>query len=133
MTQHAYSPDTGEIIHIETPSDWMASTDVAPPAFDAQTAGCFWRGTAWEIVAAKPEAAPVPLSISMRQARLVLLGAGLLDTVNAGIKMMPVAAQIEWEFASEVRRDNALIATLATALGLDDAALDGLFTQGATL
>jgi hypothetical protein len=131
--KYAYSPDTLEFIRIETPSEWMGLTDVGPPVFDPATAGCFWRGTAWEIVAAQPEVAPVPAAISMRQARLVLLGAGLLDTVNAGIKGMPPAAQIEWEFASEVRRDNALIATLAATLGLDGAKLDELFTQGATL
>ena len=128
-----YSPHTREHIATDEPADWMGATPVAPPAFDPATAGCFWRDTAWEIVVVTPEAVPVPKSISMRQARLALLAAGLLDTVNAGIKAMPPAAQIEWEFAGEVRRDNALIATLATALGLDVAALDHLFTQGAAL
>jgi hypothetical protein len=46
---------------------------------------------------------------------------------------MPQAAQIEWEYAQEVRRDNALISTLAGALGLDEAALDALFEAGAAL
>ncbi|MDZ7918523.1 hypothetical protein [Rhodoferax sp.] len=132
MTHH-YSPHTGEHIVTDDPADWMGSTDVAPPPYDAAAAGCFWRGTAWEIVVPTPEAAPVPAVISMRQARLVLLGAGLLDAVNVGIQGMPQAAQIEWEFASEVRRDNALIATLAMTQGLDGAALDSLFTLGATL
>ena len=72
-------------------------------------------------------------SITMRQARLALLGAGLLDQVNAGMSTMPQAAQIEWQFASEVRRDNALIGAMATALGLDDAAIDALFAAGAAL
>ena len=72
-------------------------------------------------------------SITMRQARLALLGAGLLDQVNAGMSTMPQAAQIEWQFASEVRRDNALIGAMATALGLDDAAIDALFAAGADL
>jgi len=75
----------------------------------------------------------IPQSISMRQARLALLAAGLLDQVNAGMATMPQSAQIEWEFASEVRRDNALIGAMATALGLDDEALDSLFTAGALL
>jgi hypothetical protein len=46
---------------------------------------------------------------------------------------MPQAAQIEWEYAQEVRRDNALISTLAANLGLDSAAVDMLFTAGAAL
>lgn len=52
MTQHAYSPDTGELIRTETPAEWMALTDIAPPDFDAATAGCFFRDGAWEIVVA---------------------------------------------------------------------------------
>jgi hypothetical protein len=80
-----------------------------------------------------PPPSKVPTVITMRQARLALLGAGLLDTVNAGISAMPQAAQIEWEYAQEVRRDNALISTLAANLGLDSAAVDMLFTAGAAL
>lgn len=54
MTQYAYSPDTGELIRTESPADWMGSTDVTPPAFDPATAGCFWRGGAWEVVVPTP-------------------------------------------------------------------------------
>lgn len=71
--------------------------------------------------------------ITMRQARLALLAAGLLDTVDAGIASLPRAAQIEWEYAAEVRRDNALIGSMATALGLTSQDLDSLFSAGAVL
>ena len=54
MAQYAYSPDTGEIIRTETPADWMGTTSVAPPEFDPATAGCFWCGDHWEIVASMP-------------------------------------------------------------------------------
>jgi hypothetical protein len=53
----------------------------------------------------------------MRQARLALLGAGLLDTVNAAIAAMPGAAddaaRIEWEFATTIERSNPLFTQLA--------------------
>lgn len=62
MTQYAYSPHTGEHIVTDNPSDWMGLTDVAPPTYDRATAGCFWRGGAWEIVIATPEA-PTPETI----------------------------------------------------------------------
>jgi hypothetical protein len=78
------------------------------------------------------EPAPVTV-VSMRQARLALLAAGLLDDANAAVAAAGQAAQIEWEFSNEVRRDNALIAALAGPLGLDAAALDALFEQAATL
>jgi len=79
----------------------------------------------------------VPASVSMRQARLALLGAGLLSSVDAAIAAMPSpakeAAQIEWDYASEVQRDNALIASLASGLGLTEAQVDDLFIAAAAL
>jgi hypothetical protein len=79
----------------------------------------------------------VPKSISMRQARLALLGAGLLAQVDAAIAAMPgvegEAARIEWEYASEVRRDNPLFTAMAAQLGLSGEQLDDLFRTAATL
>lgn len=80
-----------------------------------------------------PPPSKVPTSLSMRQARLALLGAGLLDTVQAGVATMPQASQIEWEFAATVDRSSPLVAALSGALGLDDAALDVLFEAGVGL
>lgn len=48
--QYAYSPDTGELIQTDTPADWMQTTTIAPPAFDAATAGCFFQNGAWVVV-----------------------------------------------------------------------------------
>lgn len=90
--------------------------------------------TADEIEAMRP---PVPQSITMRQARLALLNAGLLDDVEAAIITMDepqrTQTQIEWEYAQTVQRDNALVAALGPKLGLDDAAIDSLFSMAATL
>ena len=81
--------------------------------------------------------ASTPQVVTMRQARLALLGVGKLDDVAAAIAGLPSpqkeAAQIEWEYSAEVKRDSALVTQLAPALGLDAAALDALFTQAATL
>ncbi len=75
--------------------------------------------------------------VTMRQARLALLQAGMLTQVNTAIANMAApdgdAARITWEFSSEVRRDNPLIGQLATALGLTSTQLDQLFTTAATL
>lgn len=83
------------------------------------------------------ESPPVPQSITMRQARLALLNAGLLDDVEAAIITMDepqrTQTQIEWEYAQTVERDNALVAALGPMLGLDDAAIDSLFSMAATL
>lgn len=93
-----------------------------------------WQETVIEATPA-PEAASQ--SITMRQARLALLNAGLLDDVEAAIITMDepqrTQTQIEWEYAQEVQRDNALVAALGPKLGLDDAAIDSLFSMAATL
>lgn len=78
---------------------------------------------------APPE--PVPEAVTMRQARLALLGAGLLDSVNTAIAAMTgtagAAARIEWEYSKEVQRNKELVQALGPALGLSDAQLDALF------
>lgn len=137
MAQYAYSPDTGELIRTDNPADWMGTTSVAPPEFDPATAGCFWRGDYWEIVPGEVPSDPVPKVVTMRQARLALLGAGLLTQVNTAVANMPGAegdaARITWEFAGDVQRSDALLAQLANALNLSTAQLDDLFRTAATL
>ncbi len=84
-----------------------------------------------------PIPTPIPAMVTMRQARLALLAAGYLPAVDTAIAALPSpqkeAAQIEWDYSSVVERDMPLVATLATALGLDEAALDALFTTASTL
>lgn len=81
-------------------------------------------------------AGSVPSSITMRQARLALLGAGLLGTVQAALEALPEgpreAALIEWEYAATVDRDSPLLQQVVDAGGLD-LDLDELFTVGSTL
>ena len=86
---------------------------------------------------ALPEPPYVPSVVSMRQARLALLGAGLLASVDAAIDSLPSpqkeAARIEWEYATEVQRVSGLVPMMGAALGLDDAALDALFVAAVAL
>ena len=81
---------------------------------------------------------PPVTTVTMRQARLALLRAGLLDNVDAAIAAIPDetqrrAAQIEWEYASIVERNSALIQQLAPALGMTEAQMDELFATAAGL
>jgi hypothetical protein len=85
-----------------------------------------------------PTPQPVPETVTARQARLALLRAGLLDSVDAALAALPDpqerrAAQIEWEYATEIRRDSPLIAALAPLLGLTDEQVDDLFRAAAGL
>lgn len=97
----------------------------------------------WDVVALTSQEiedarrAMVPAAVTMRQARLALLGAGLLASVDAAIDGLPSpqkeAARIEWEYATEVQRLSGLVPMMGAALGLDDAALDDLFVAAVTL
>lgn len=84
-----------------------------------------------------PEPAPVPQMVTMRQARLALLGAGLLDDVEAAIAALPepqqTAARIEWDYSSEVHRSRPFVQQLAAAMGLTGEQLDSLFRTAAEL
>lgn len=86
----------------------------------------------------RPAAAPVvPQEVTMRQARLALYSAGMLDAAQAVIDALPMPqrrqAQIEWEYALSVRRDHPLIA-LMIAQGLaTEVEVDGLFVAAAGL
>ena len=80
---------------------------------------------------------PVPQVVSMRQARLALLGAGLLSTVDAAIDAQaePLKSQIEieWTYATEIDRQRPTLLALAPALGLDSDDLDNLFIAASQL
>lgn len=81
---------------------------------------------------------PVPQSVTMRQARLALLGIGLLDDVDAAIAAIPdpvqrTAAEIEWEYAQTVDRNSPFTQQMAVGLSLTAEQLDALFTQAAGL
>ena len=84
-----------------------------------------------------PTPPPVPAVVSMRQARLALLGAGLMPQVAAALEALPSpqreAAQIEWEYSNEVHRYRLFVQTLGATLGLTNAQLDALFVAAAQL
>ena len=84
-----------------------------------------------------PPPSKVPQAVTMRQARLALLGVGLLQSVSDAVAAMPGiegdAARIEWEYAQDVQRSNPFVAQLGAALGLDDAEIDALFVEAAKL
>lgn len=82
--------------------------------------------------------ATVPRSVTMRQGRLALLGAGLLDQVDATLAATADdaqrrAAQIEWEYAQVIERDSDWVSRLSAALSLSREQVDALFIQAAAL
>jgi hypothetical protein len=75
-----------------------------------------------------------PKVVTMRQARLVLLQSNLLATIETAIITgTDEAMKIEWEYATEVRKDWASLVTLTESLGMTSTELDSLFTIASTL
>ena len=72
-------------------------------------------------------------TVTPRQVRLALLAEGLLDAVDAYVASQPRAVQLEWEYASEIRRDNLLMLAAAPALGKTPAQFQQLLNYAATL
>lgn len=80
-----------------------------------------------------PPAPPVPQSVTPRQVRLLLLSQGLLSQVEALIAQQDEATKITWAYASEFRRDDPLLISLAQSLSLSDQQLDEFFIAAASL
>jgi hypothetical protein len=79
-----------------------------------------------------------PDAVTMRQARLALLQANLLDQVEQALNSIPDETQkraslIEWEYAAEVQRNSPLTNSLSAALGLTEIQTDELFRAAAGL
>lgn len=85
------------------------------------------------VVTRAPNSIPVPSEVTMRQARLALHNAGLLDVVNTSVNQAGGAALIEWEYAGSVQRNNGLLQRLIPVIGITEAQLDTLFIAAANL
>ncbi len=121
---HGLAPDVRAAL-----SAWVAAGNtiaayVAPPAPPPPTA--------------EEQRASMP-SISPRQLRLALIGAGVsLASVDAAIAAIPdqaqrEAAQVEWEYATTYVRTHPLIVSLTPALGLTDEQVDDLWQAAGAL
>lgn len=93
-----------------------------------------WGVTVEEV----PDPAPTPVEpteywvCTPRQARMALLQAGLLPAVEAAVAEAGELTKIQWEYATEVRRDDPNIIALAQGLGIEDQ-LPALFALAVTL
>lgn len=78
-----------------------------------------------------PPAPSIPVSITPRQARLALNAAGLLTQADAAVAATDEETRISWQFATEIRRDNSIIAAMAQTLNLTTTQVDDLFRAAA--
>ena len=147
MPKTAYSPHTGELIETATPSDWMATTELAPPDFNKASQACFFSNGAWVIVDTEinRDLGSVPQQITRYQSRAALLMAGLLDDAQALIDSLPTDSadasanltnrltKMAWGEALHFERSSQMIISLGALLGLTPEQIDDLFVFGATI
>jgi len=122
--------ETGRVIATATDAHQCANCIAAPDEWDG-------RFDKWTVVDGELMEV-VPEVVTPRQAKIALLQAGLLDDVEAAIESLEDPAlkrlaQIEWEYAQEVRRDWPLLVLLAGLIGLSDDQVDELFVVAAGL
>ena len=77
-------------------------------------------------------------SVTPRQIRLALIHSGIpLQAVNDAIAALPSPhremAEVEWEYATTVERNNPLVDMIATANSMSSADIDAFFKLAATL
>jgi len=76
----------------------------------------------------------LPVVVTMRQARLALHQSGLLATIESAISGgTDEEMKIEWEYATELRRDWSSLIALTTQLGMTSKQLDDLFILAGSL
>lgn len=71
--------------------------------------------------------------LSAWQVRKVLRQFNMLDTVKLAVSQADEITQEAWEYATEFKRDDAVLNAMAQVLGLTDEQLDNLFEVGITL
>lgn len=101
---------------------------VHAPSLDVEYEG--YTLTEW--VMGEPPPA-VPRTITPRQCRIMLAQQGLLSQVESAIAQMDEATKITWEYAIEFRRDDHLLAAMATSLDLTDEQVDQMFIAAAAI
>ena len=90
---------------------------------------------AWLEEGNTPEPADIPPviipTLTMRQARLALLDAGLLDEVEAAITTPE--NRIWWDYSTTVERSHPLVNAVLAALGKTESEIDSMFIDASTL
>jgi len=86
------------------------------------------------------QSAPVaaPDSLTAVQIRLWLVAHGIsLEQVDAAIAALPddtrEATRIEWEYSATIHRASSTLVAMATAFGMDSAAIDAAFLEASQL
>lgn len=90
----------------------------------------FWLYDGNEFTASPPPPVVIP-TLTMRQARLALLDADILDEVEAAITTPE--NRIWWDYSTTVERNHPLVDAVLAALGKSPKEIDEMFIEAAKL
>jgi hypothetical protein len=135
----------GELDYPDSDGIPFGTTRTAPPEIP-EGYYCRWSGRGWELTLDPPRPQQVQYIepprpdikvVSMRQARRILFQYGYLEDINNYIATLPSPekelAQIDWEYAADVRKDSELVRALAMHLELSNEQIDSLFYEASTI
>lgn len=126
MDVHGYTED-GAILVVIDGVEWTVPDDMSNS--QRQTIA-EWEAEGNIIPEYQPPAL-LPPGLSARQFRLGLHVNGLLSSVQASIDALGeperTAAQIEWEYATQIERTHPLVQNLSAQLGLTDEQIDAMW------
>jgi hypothetical protein len=115
-----------------TEVEWLTPPTQAEEALAADVIGNYDTREA-EYLANQETLANRVTSLTMRQARLQMLAMGVLSQIEAAITQAGQAAQIQWEYATSVERDNALFRSIKAVLEFTDEQEEAFFNEGSLL
>jgi hypothetical protein len=135
----------GELDYPDSDGIPFGTTRTVPPEIP-EDYYCKWAGNGWELTLDPPRPLQVQYVepprpdiqiVSMRQARRILFEHGHLEHINNYIQTLPSPekelAQIDWEYATEVRKTSYLVHQIANVLNLDQEAMDQLFYEASLI
>lgn len=116
-------------------------TRLEPPAIGEGERAVFSGQSGWQVVTSEPDypPAPVPESVTKRQAKEALIRQGLYQSALDAIAAISdpteqALADNYWQESQAFERDNATLIALATGgLGLTESQFDDLLIYAATL
>ena len=120
----------------EVPTDYtLLKPESVAYDWDSQAEQWVLNKTKQAEIDAAARKASIPQAVTIRQAKRALLQVELLDDVEAIMSSdsVPRALKIDWENATEVKREWVESSGLMQALGMDDEKLDQLFILASSM
>jgi hypothetical protein len=107
----------------------VASLDFLPNLIDGSVGGIGWSYVNGQLIEHEATPEPIPTSITPRQIRLHLTAIGLRQAVEDYVASASLDIKDWWEFSLSYERNNELLISTATALGMTSEQLDQFFVE----